>query len=115
MAPEVRQAFISTGEGSVATGGDATSVPETAVRKVGAAAKTAVIKRDIDFLAKEDVSGLSREVSAAILEELTIWVKYTFFERRPLKGTHTSWIQGMFSDVKEPMLNHESYQVPDAT
>merc|ERR1712023_509429 len=74
--------------GSAATWGDTPSVTETAVLKVYAAAKTAVIKRDTDLLTKDEVSRLSREVSAAILEELTIWVKYKCFERRPLKGAH---------------------------
>ena len=68
LDPEVRQAFISTGEGSVATGSDAASASETAVLKVYAAAKTAVIKRDTVLLTKEEVSRLSREGSAAILE-----------------------------------------------
>ena len=43
--------------------------------KVHAAVKTAVIKRDADLLTNEAVYKLSEEVSAAILEELTIWIK----------------------------------------
>ena len=53
-----------------------------------AAAKTVVIKRDADLLTKEEVNSLTKEVAAAILEELSIWVKYRCFERRPLKGAH---------------------------
>ena len=58
-----------------ATGGDATGAPWDAVLNVYLAAKTAVIKRGTDLLAKKEVSKLSKEVAAAILEELTIWVK----------------------------------------
>ena len=53
---------------------------------VHAAAKSAVIKRDADLPSNEEVSRLSEEVAAAILEEFTVWVKYTCFEWRPLEG-----------------------------
>ena len=76
LDPQVQQAFLST---STDDAGNASVAHETAVLKVYAAAKAAVIKRDTDLLTKEEVSRLSREVSAAILEELTIWVKYKCF------------------------------------
>ena len=70
--------FIEESSGDYVAGG-----PWTAVLSVYAAVKTAVIKRDTGLLAEDKVSGLSIEVSAAVLEELTIWVKYKCFERRP--------------------------------
>eukprot|EP00959_Pyramimonas_sp_CCMP1952_P048887 1021389-Pyramimonas_sp.AAC.1 len=61
----------------------------TAAPNVHAAVKTAVIKRDTDLLTKEEVPRLSQEVAAAILEELTIWVKHKCFERRPVRGARS--------------------------
>ena len=81
----MRQAFLSTQEVGETNG---LAASWTATLQAHTAAKAAVIKRDTDLLTKEEVSRLSREVSAAILEELTIWVKYKCFERRPLKGAH---------------------------
>ena len=83
LDPGVREAFMST---RGARDGHAISAPWAAVLNVYLATKTAVIKRDTDLLTKDEVSRLSKEVAAAILEELTIWVKYKCFERRPLKG-----------------------------
>ena len=46
-----------------------------AILNVYLATKTVVIKRDTDLLTKDEVSKLSKEVAATVLEDLTIWVK----------------------------------------
>ena len=56
------------------------------VLNVYTSVKTAVIKRSTDLLTKDEIWGLTKEVNAAILEELTTWVQYKCFERRPLRG-----------------------------
>ena len=48
--------------------------------------KTAAVRRGADLLTKELVSRLTREVRAAILEELTTRVKYMCFRRRSMTG-----------------------------
>ena len=51
-----------------------------------AGTKQAVVKRETDLLTPDELRAHAKEVAAAILEELTIWVKYSCFERRPKKG-----------------------------
>ena len=49
-------------------------------------AKTTVIKRDTDILTKEEERTHWKELQAAMLEELKIWVKYKCFHMRPKQG-----------------------------
>ena len=48
--------------------------------------KKAVIERDTDNLTSAEIEKHSREVEAAIYEELKIWIEHKYFERRPRKG-----------------------------
>ena len=48
--------------------------------------KTAVVERDTDLLTDAEYYKFAGEVSAAILEELRIWIVHQCFTRRPRKG-----------------------------
>ena len=70
LDPAVSEAFLSTkAAGDTFSGAD--RVP---VLNVYTSVKTAVIKRSTDLLTKDEIWGLTKEVNAAILEELTTWV-----------------------------------------
>ncbi|CAE8594372.1 unnamed protein product [Polarella glacialis] len=63
------------------------SVDEVVVMQVLlAGVKQAVIKRLTDVLTPTELKQNFKEVQAAILEELRIWVKYNCFERTPRAG-----------------------------
>ena len=49
-------------------------------------AKTTVIKRDTDIMTKEEEKTHWKELQAAMLEELKIWVKYRCFHMRLKHG-----------------------------
>ena len=48
--------------------------------------RTVVIKRDTDVLTKEEATKRWKELQAAVLEELRIWVKYKCFHMRLKHG-----------------------------
>ena len=82
LDPAVSEAFLST----QAAGDTVSGADHAIVLNVSTSVKTAVIKRSTDLLTKDEIWGLTKEVNAAILEELTTWVQYKCFERRPLRG-----------------------------
>ena len=63
------------------------SEPQQAVMQIYATTvKTTVIRRDTDVLTKEEEFTHWKELQAAMLEELKIWVKYNCFHMRPKQG-----------------------------
>ena len=59
---------------------------DTVLRFYQGSVKTVVIKRDTDVLTKEEETKHWKELQAAMLEELRIWVKYKCFHMRPKLG-----------------------------
>ena len=50
--------------------------------------KKAVIDRDTDLLTAQEYQENKKAVSAAVLEELNVWIKHGCFHRRPRKGAY---------------------------
>ena len=48
--------------------------------------KKAVVDRDTDLLTSDEYRNFAREVAAAILEELMVWIGHECFTRRPRRG-----------------------------
>jgi hypothetical protein len=59
---------------------------DTVLRIYQGSMKTVVIKRDTDVLTKDEEIKCWKELQAAMLEELRIWVKYKCFHMRPKQG-----------------------------
>ena len=73
------------------------------LRVYTAGVKKAVISTDTDLLTPQEYQTHAKEVTAAIAEELKIWIIHNCFSRRPRKGARNildvKWV-GKFKYVK---------------
>ena len=85
-----------------------------ALRVYIAPLKTAVVEKEIDNLTPEDYHKYHKEVRAAILEELRVWIDHKCFHRRPRYGARNvldvRWV-GRWKRVKSKSNPGENVRI----